>query len=370
MTVLIAQKAAWLPVSMPDYADLRLVVMFTVAALVGILVYALSPRLVAYCRRMGAVAQVTERSSHTVPTPIGGGAILPMVVVPVGLALTWLWPLPFKGYLSVLLLGSLLVAYVGWLDDKHELSPRLRLFTHLFAVAITLFLLPQLFDFMPLWLEKLVLLFGWAWFVNLFNFMDGADGLATSQAIALGLGLSVVVPAFAPIGLMFAAACTGFLRVNGPPAKVFMGDVSSTWLGFVIAGLFLLAAVDDTMNVVWPLATLPLVFAADATTTLIRRILQGHKPWQPHKTFWFHRYLAQGHSHANLVGRVALLNLVLFLIGWLAYLWHAPVVGFLLGLLVICAAACYIRAREKALHRGLHQAKSSRGNTKHVRHHP
>jgi Fuc2NAc and GlcNAc transferase len=215
-----------------------------------------------------------------------------------------------------------------------------------------LLLLPQLFDFMPLALEKTLLLFGWAWFVNLYNFMDGADGLATSEAIALGLGLSIVVPAFAPIGLVLAAAATGFLRVNGPPAKVFMGDVSSTWLGYIIAGLFLLAAVDDTVNVIWPLATLPLVFAMDTTTTLIRRILQGHKPWEPHKTFWFHRYLAFGHTHAQLIARVAALNLILFLTSWLAYTLAYPMVGFFIGVLVLYAVACYIRAREKARRSG------------------
>lgn len=339
---------------MPIFSDVRLTAMFLLAALTGTLVYIVSPFVAVYCRKLGMVAQVNARSSHTVPTPLGGGVILPLVVVPVAMALTWLWPLPFKGYLSVLLLGSMLVAYVGWLDDRHELSPRLRLVTHLFAVAITLVLLPRLFDFMPLWLEKVILLFGWAWFVNLYNFMDGADGQATSQAIAMGLGLSVVVPAFAPIGLLLAAACTGFLRVNGPPAKVFMGDACSTWLGYTIAGLFLLAAADDTLNVIWPLATLPLVFAADATTTLLRRIRQGHKPWEPHKTFWFHRYLALGRSHGQLVTSVAILNLVLFLSGWSAYALHYPMVGFFGGVLVLCAVAWYIRAEEK---RGSHHVK-------------
>lgn len=352
MPVLVAQKPEWLPFSITDHADARLAVMVATTAFVGILMYLLSPMVVGFCRRMGLVSAVTERSSHTIPTPHGGGILLPLVVTPVALALTWLWPLPFKGYLSVLLLSGLLVAYVSWLDDRHELSPRIRLLIHLFAVAITLFLLPQLFDFMPLYLEKVLILFGWTWFVNLYNFMDGADGLATTQAIAMGLGLSILVPELAPVGLVLAAAGTGFLRVNGPPAKVFMGDVGATWLGFIIAGLFLLAAVDDTVNVIWPLATLPLVFATDATTTLVRRVLQGHKPWEPHKTFWFHRFMALGHTHGQLVASVAGLNLVLFLCGWLSYRSGKPFTGFLAGLLVICAVACYIRAREQAKHRG------------------
>lgn len=313
----------------------------------GLASWAISPWVVGFCRRQGLVSAITERSSHSKPTPHGGGLILPLLVVPVGLALTWLWPLPFKGYLSVLLLGSLLVSYVSWLDDKHELTPRLRLLIHLVAVAIALFLLPRLFDFMPLWAEKLILLLGWGWFVNLYNFMDGADGLATSQAIALSLGLALLVPAFAPLALVIAAVAGGFLRVNWPPAKVFMGDVASTWLGYTLGGLYLIAAVDDTFRILWPLATLTLVFTGDATSTLIRRLATGHKPWQPHKTFWFHRFLGLGYTHAQLARRVAAFNLFLLTVGYGSYVLGAPAAGFIIGLLAVAGVACYIRAREK-----------------------
>jgi UDP-N-acetylmuramyl pentapeptide phosphotransferase/UDP-N-acetylglucosamine-1-phosphate transferase len=326
--------------------DFHTTVLMALALTLGPVAYLISPLVVSYCRKKGMVAQVTERSSHTKPTPHGGGILLPLLVVPMGLLMTFYWPLPFKGYLFTLLLSSVVVAYVSWLDDRHELSPKVRLIIHMAAVTTTLFLLPPLFDFMPLWLEKLIILFGWAWFVNLYNFMDGSDGLATTEAIALGLGLAMVVPAFAPLGLLLAAVGTGFLRVNGAPARIFMGDVGATWLGFMIAGLFLLAAVDDTLNVIWPLATLPLVFALDATSTLTRRVLQGHKPWEPHKTFWFHRYLALGNSHKQLVGRVALLNLLLLGLGLVSYRLGHGAYGFFCGVLVLCAVACYIRSRE------------------------
>ena len=314
--------------------------------LVLVVSYLLAPATVAACRRRGMVAPVVARSSHSVPTPHGGGFLMPLLFIPLGLMLTWLWPLPFRGYITMLLLGSALVAYVGWLDDKHELSPRFRLTVHLLAVAVTLGLLPPLFDFMPLWLEKTLLLLGWGWFVSLYNFMDGADGLASTEAVALGLGLSLIVPAFAPLGLLLAAVTLGFLRVNAPPARVFMGDVGATWLGYTLAGLFLLAAVDDTITIIWSLATLPLVFAADATSTLIRRIATGHKPWEPHKTFWFHRVLALGYSHSHLVVAVAWLNASLVLWAWLGVALGYPSLGFLGGVLEMCAIAWYIRHRE------------------------
>jgi UDP-N-acetylmuramyl pentapeptide phosphotransferase/UDP-N-acetylglucosamine-1-phosphate transferase len=323
--------------------------MWGIAAAAGGLVWLLAPLVVAFCRRQGLVAGITHRSSHSTPTPHGGGIIFPLVVVPVGLFLTWWWPLPFKGYLSVLLLGSSLVAYVSWLDDKHELSPRLRLIVHLLAVAIALFLLPPLFDFMPLWAEKVLLILGWGWFVNLYNFMDGADGLATTQAIVLSLGLALLVPAFAPLALVIAAVAVGFLRVNWQPARVFMGDVGSTWLGYVLGGLFLLASVDDTFTIVWPLATLTLLFSGDATTTLIRRVVQGHKPWEPHKTFWFHRFLALGNSHARLVLAALVVNGVLLAIALISINIGQPFAGFIVGLLALAAVACYIRAAEHRL---------------------
>lgn len=317
-------------------------------AAVMLVSWLVAPFTIQLCRRLGMVAAVVARSSHSVPTPHGGGFLMPLLFIPVGLALTWAWPMPFKGYLTMLLLAGALVAYVGWLDDRHELSPRFRLVIHLLAVAVTLALLPRLFDFMPLWLEKAILMFGWAWFVNLYNFMDGADGLASSQAVAMGIGLSVVVPVFAPLGLLLAAVTLGFMRVNAPKAKVFMGDVGATWLGYTLAGLFLLAAVDDTFNIIWPLATLPLVFAADATSTLFRRIVTGHKPWEPHKTFWFHRYLALGRSHLQLVRTVAFINLSLLALAFAFHKLGHPGWGFVVGVLEICAIAWYIRHREKA----------------------
>jgi len=309
--------------------------------------YALSPWLVRLCARVGMVGEITERSSHRKPTPHGGGLVFPLLATPLWVVLTWYWPLPFRGFLGVLALGGLLVAYVGWLDDRHELGAHVRLFAHLFVVAIALMLLPPMFDFMPLWAEKILLMLGWGWFVNLYNFMDGADGLATTQAIFMGVALAFIVPAFAPLGLLVAAVAWGFLRVNAPPAKVFLGDTGSTWLGFMLGGLYLLAATDDTFTVIWPLCTIPLVFCADATSTLLRRILQGHKPWQPHKTFWFHRYMALGRTHMQLVRAVAWLNATLLIFAVVSLHFGVPPAGFLAGIVAMLGAAWYIRMLEK-----------------------
>ena len=327
------------------------------------LAWLLAPWAVRVCRAKGLLAGADDRHIHKTPTPHGGGFILPLVITPLGLAAVWLLQLPFAPFLSVLLIASLLVAWVGWLDDHHHLQPRLRLAVHLLAVGIGLMFLPQLFDEFPLWVEKILLLLGWGWFVNLYNFMDGADGLATPEAIFISLALALIVPPFAPLALLIAAAATAFLRVNAPPAKVFMGDVCSTWLGYVLGGLLLVACADDTWTVIWPLATITLVFSADATLTLLRRIAQGHAPWQPHRTFWFHRFLALGSSHRRLITMVAILNLALLAIAKTSLLFAsstASAIGFAGGILLIILALSVITHLEKQhkQHKGSHHAKS------------
>lgn len=311
-------------------------------------VWVLGPWAVRVCTRKGLVVDITDRHSHQSPTPHGGGFILPLVATPIGLWCVFAFHMPYPDFLSVLLLAGVAVAAVGWRDDCGHLDPRLRLAVHMPAVAVALVFLPQMFDFLPLWLDRLILLLAWGWFVNLYNFMDGADGLATSESIALGLGMALLVPAFAPLGLVLAAAGAGFLRVNASPAKVFMGDVSSTWLGYMFGGLLLVACADDTWRMVWPLATLTLVFCADATSTLIRRVVQGFHPWEAHKTFWFHRLLGLGLSHGQLVGLVAGVNMVLYGIAVFSLHLGQPEVGFAGSLLALAGGMWYIRHTENA----------------------
>lgn len=319
------------------------------AGLAGLLVWLLGPWAVRFCQARGLMAsQAEDRHIHTNPTPHGGGFLLPLVVTPLGLVLVWSLNLPFAAFLTALLLGGLFVALVGWRDDVCHLQPQLRLAAHLLAVGVGLVFLPQLFDFMPLGLEKLILLLGWGWFVNLYNFMDGADGLAMSEAVFISAAAALLVPAFAPLALLITAAGLGFLRVNYPPARVFMGDVCSTWLGYVLGGLLLVCCGDDTWAVIWPLATITLVFCADATSTLIRRIATGHKPWEPHKTFWFHRFLHLGYSHRALLVRVVGLNMALLAVAYGFLKTGYPALSLPAGLVIVALAARHIRQREAA----------------------
>lgn len=324
----------------PQLVDFLLVtVPFFAVALLG-------KWVVAWCVRCGMVAALDARRAHDVPTPHGGGVVLVALGVPAGLAVVWGFQLPYGWFLTVLLLASLLVAGVGFLDDKHDISARWRLAVHLLAVAVGLVFLPPMFDFMPLWLDKLVLLLAWGWFVNLFNFMDGADGLAASEAAFLGVAVALLVPVFKPFALLLAGLGLGFLTVNWQPAKVFLGDVGSTWLGYVLGGLLLVACADDTWTLAWPLLACTLVFTGDATYTLAKRVLGGHKPWVPHREFWFHRMLRLGYSHAQLVWRVVAVNLLLLVLALLGLAADAGAVTLVAGVLVMAAWAWRIKHME------------------------
>ncbi|PIZ30721.1 MAG: hypothetical protein COY40_03720 [Alphaproteobacteria bacterium CG_4_10_14_0_8_um_filter_53_9] len=311
-----------------------------------------SPFAIRFCQQHGLLAEDDGRRLHKNPTPHGGGLLLPLIGVPAMLLATHSGALgtgveSFKLFISVMLVASLAVAFVGWWDDKHNIAPAIRLTVHLLAVGAGLACLPPLFDFMPLILEKLILLLAWGWFVNLYNFMDGADGLATSEGVAIGLGIALIVPSIAPLAGVIMGICLGFLRVNWSPARVFLGDVGSTWLGYTLGGLLFVALINDTWSVIWPLSTITLVFCLDATSTLIRRMAEGHKPWVPHNTFWFQRFLALGYKHSTLALAVTGLNALLLAVALVAYTAQASAFALPVGILLVASTAVWIRRKEK-----------------------
>lgn len=307
------------------------------------LVMGFGPWVVRFCRAQGLVAEIDARRAHRVPTPHGGGILVVAVGVGLGIAAVWGLQLPNEPFLTAMLVASLAVAGVGWLDDKHDLEARTRLLVHLAAVGVGVILLPQIFDFVPLWLEKLVLMLAWGWFLNLYNFMDGADGQTSVEGIFIALALCLLVPALSPLAAIVAGALLGFLRLNWAPARVFIGDVGATWLGYVLGGLLLLALVDDTWRMVYPLATATLYFCLDATWTLVRRVAGGHKPWEPHKEFWFHRALALGLNHRQLACRVVLLNTALLGVALTGYALDGGGWTLVAGLALLMAVGLRIR---------------------------
>ncbi|WP_337996555.1 glycosyltransferase family 4 protein [Oleispirillum naphthae] len=282
------------------------------------------------------------RSSHAVPTPRGGGlAVTPLVLG--GLAV---WFSSHGGSAAdwAMLAGALLLAAVSWIDDRRTLTPLPRFAAQIVAAAAVLALMPKsaiLGGLLPSWAEKLVLGLAWVWFVNLFNFMDGIDGITGVETIAIALGLFVAAPgvlAGGPLAIV-AGTTLGFLVWNWHPAKIFMGDVGSIPLGFVLG--YLLLSMTALHPAGWAVALiLPAVYWADATVTLARRAFAGKPVWRAHREHFYQRATQGGWSHARVSALIAFADIVLIALAraaartgpWLALAAAAVATALILAL--------------------------------------
>ncbi len=243
-----------------------------------------------------------HRSSHAVPTPRGGGlAVTPVVTAGIGLyfalrggnAADW-----------AMLAGMALLAALSWIDDRRSLPPWPRFAAQIAAAALVLALMPASTvtgGLLPSAMEKLLLGLAWVWFVNLYNFMDGIDGITGAETVSLSAGLLIVLPGVAAAGplAILAGAAMGFLIWNWHPAKIFMGDVGSIPLGFVLGYLLLKGVSLHPLG--WAAALiLPALYWADATITLLRRALAGKPVWQAHREHFYQRATQGGWSHARV----------------------------------------------------------------------
>ncbi|MGQ9370043.1 MraY family glycosyltransferase [Azospirillum sp. ST 5-10] len=288
------------------------------AALAGTLAlsWLLVGRVLAYLRQRAILDHPNDRSSHTVPTPRGGGWGVVLTVLP-----AWVVIAAAAGRLPALLpllaAAAALVA-VSWADDRRGLGAAPRFLAQIAAVAAGLATLPAdglvLQGLAPWWLDRAVAGVAWLWFVNLFNFMDGIDGMAGSEAACVGGGLALVAAlagldaAFPLYGLAVAGAALGFLGWNWHPAKVFMGDVGSVPLGYLLGWLLLSAAGAG----LWEAALLlPLYFLADATITLLRRAAAGKRLWQAHREHFYQKAVQRGRRHDRVVQAALAANAVL-----------------------------------------------------------
>jgi UDP-N-acetylmuramyl pentapeptide phosphotransferase/UDP-N-acetylglucosamine-1-phosphate transferase len=275
--------------------------------------------LIGLLRRRAMLDRPNERSSHVVPTPRGGGIAVIGASVIAWLALAADGTLP-PATIAVALAAAIL-ALVSWLDDLRGLTPGVRLLAHFAAVAVGLWALPPGVIFqgwLPPGLDAMAGALLWVWFVNLFNFMDGIDGIDGSEAAAIGIGIVVVAsldPVLAAPAVAIAAAALGFLVWNWAPARIFLGDVGSVALGYLLGFLLLELARRGQ----WQAALiLPAYFLADASLTLLRRLLRGEKIWQAHREHFYQRAVQQGLSHAAVVRRVIAADIVLIVCAWTA----------------------------------------------------
>jgi Fuc2NAc and GlcNAc transferase len=279
-----------------------------------------------------------SRSSHTVPTPRGGGVAI-VIVFLVSLPLLYLQGL-LQWNSTVGLLGSgLLVALIGFLDDHGHVAARWRLLGHFIASIWALYWLG---GFPNLLVFGSVISLGWVgfglaviylvWMLNLYNFMDGIDGIASVEAIFVCVAGCLLYwlaggggMVWGPLVLAFAVA--GFLYWNFPPARIFMGDAGSGFLGLTL-GVFSVQATSVAPQLFWGWLTLLGVFIVDATWTLFRRLLRGEKIYEAHRSHAYQHASRQFGEHRRVTLAVLLLNLV-----WLLPISIGIALGWVDGLL-------------------------------------
>jgi UDP-N-acetylmuramyl pentapeptide phosphotransferase/UDP-N-acetylglucosamine-1-phosphate transferase len=182
-----------------------------------------------------------------------------------------------------------------------------------------------LFDgWLPLPIDRFLATIFWLWFVNLFNFMDGIDGIAGGSAAAMGFGLMLVWLRHGPDqleafrGAMIAAAAVGFLVWNWQPAKIFLGDVGSIPLGYLLGYELVRLAMDGGQIFALIIA---LYYLADATITLLKRARRGERIWQAHREHYYQRSTQLGRSHRRTAATAILVELALAIFAWLATLF-------------------------------------------------
>jgi len=289
------------------------------------LVFLLSAALTFQIRRSALHKQLldipNDRSLHTVPTPRGGGSAIVLVFFAAVAALTATNSVETKN--SIILIGcGALVALTGFLDDRQLLShARSRLALHFVAAVIAVSVFGGL-PMLPVFGTDVSLgVFGGilattylVWLLNLFNFMDGIDGISGAEVVSVCGAAAFLIHRtthdynIASLPLALAAATLGFLVFNWPPAKIFMGDVGSGFVGFII-GIFSLIAADSAGLLGWVWVILLGVFIVDATVTLIGRLFRKQKPHVAHRSHAFQHLALRFGSHKPVTIGVVAINL-------------------------------------------------------------
>lgn len=274
-----------------------------------------------------------SRSLHASPTPrVGGiGVMTAVLIASMFIQSPMLWPF---------MLGAFVLAGISLLDDYKNLSVRWRLLAHVAVAIACVFIVTRL----PA-IQFIATSLAIVWMTNLYNFMDGADGLAGGMTV-IGFGAMSVAagwagaPDLAVFCISISAAALAFLHFNFPPAQIFLGDVGSIPLGFLAAAI----GVYGEAQGYWPLLFPVIVFSPfilDASVTLLKRALRGEKVWHAHREHYYQRLVRMGWTHRQLALAAYALMLVCALGGWLLLRMpgYAPIIS---GLWVVIFLSLFV----------------------------
>jgi UDP-N-acetylmuramyl pentapeptide phosphotransferase/UDP-N-acetylglucosamine-1-phosphate transferase len=298
----------------PFWGALGFAVPAVAAVLTAGLILLLRPVLIRY-----ALARPNARSSHREPTPQGGGVAVVAATISVSLIATQTVPVgpDALAQLVPVFAATILISFVGAVDDIHALHPAIRLPLHAVAVATVLLTLPselRVFQSLPLWADRALLVIGGVWFVNLVNFMDGIDWMTVAEMVPLTAALALAgwlgaLPLHAAVvTLALLGALLGFAPFNRPVARLFLGDVGSLPIGLITGWLLVLFAANGHLAAA---LILPLYYLADSGITLMRRLFNGERLWQAHRTHFYQRATDNGLSVNQVVARVFAINIAL-----------------------------------------------------------
>jgi UDP-N-acetylmuramyl pentapeptide phosphotransferase/UDP-N-acetylglucosamine-1-phosphate transferase len=314
------------------------------ALLSGVLTWAIRPLLVRI-----ALAKPNARSSHRVPTPQGAGiaviaATLIAAIAAIALAGTTDMKIPVAVFGA-----TLFIAAVGFADDVHSVAVAPRLLLQGLAVAAVIVAAPETFRIAPacpLWIERGLLIIAGLWFVNLVNFMDGLDLMTvaeivplTGAVVLLGWLTELPVPATIAAAALFGAML-GFAPFNRPVAKIFLGDVGSLPIGLLAGWCLLQLAWHQQIAAA---LLLPLFYLADATVTLVRRMIRREPFWAAHRTHFYQRATDNGFTVWRVVSEVFALNVLLATLAIGAAMTSSPVIVILLFAIGSIATALLMR---------------------------
>lgn len=338
-----------------------------------LIAFSLAVVLTGLLRRYALASRLLDmpnaRSSHNIPTPRGGGLSIVLVFLPGLPVLSWMGVLAPEAMWAIFGAGAS-VALIGFLDDHGHIPARWRLLVHFIGAAWGLYWLGGLpllaFSSSGSGLGVHTVNLGWAgqilgllylvWLLNLYNFMDGIDGLASIEAITVSLGGALLyLSGDESIGqwsapVLLAMTVAGFLCWNFPPARIFMGDAGSGFLGIML-GLFSIQAAWAVPRFFWSWLILLGVFIVDATWTLIRRFLRGERIYEAHRSHAYQYASRYYGSHKTVSLAIGVINVCWLtpLALWVGLADLNAFLGLLLAYLPLMLLAFYFRAGEREL---------------------
>lgn len=301
--------------------------------------YFLAKLFYSHAEKLGFVAYPNHRSSHTMPTFTAGG----VAFVVSFLALSYFASLDMHWWLNIFL-GTSLLAIISIIDDKKHVSAIIRLGGQMIAVMILYYCAYAYFQQHSLFFS-LFFIVASVWFINLFNFMDGINTIAALEAIVILLCACIQLYYFSSnyplisIFLLAAAAIVGFLPWNMSPAKLFMGDVGSVSLAFIILSLALLSMTQSALNIYSWLILLAM-FWLDATITLLVRIYRNEAWHQAHCSHFYQKWAKQCKNHVKVSLTYMLINIV-WLFPMSCFSLRYPEYGLYCMFIAICPIAAF-----------------------------